>query len=193
MIEYTDVIKLTLIGISLVAASFTILHFISDYINLIQSSGRVRILWIAAIILSIVFWFGVPAYEHFKAGRKDDVISEIANTASLLMFFITVYFVVDYAQQIRNEGRMTHNQTFAVITFSLIFVFLLGVSYGLNVKKDKTSLKEIITKDKSNSESTYKEAIIIMILSHHTAFQANGRSIIVPSGDVVRISSIPSP
>lgn len=189
VIESTDIFKFVIIAASLLAASIAFIGGLSDYIKLMQLKGKLKLVIIAVIFVFIVVFYGFLAYEQYKSGNKTPFISELFNMLLALSILILVSMSVDYWVQIRDENRTTQNQNFAVGIFVIISIYLLGVSYAFKVKSDTRNLKEIIIKDKSNIESVFKKTKIVIFLSHHVIFESDKKIYVVPSTDIVRISS----
>jgi hypothetical protein len=189
VIEYQDVFKFALIASSLIAASLFFVGGMSDYIKIIQSKDKSKYIVISFIVLSIVIMSSILAYNRYIENDIYRMLYELVVMFLFLSILMLIFMLVDYWVQIRDGGKLTMGQNFAIGLFSVITILLMGFSYGLNIKSDKDNFKDLIVKDKSNSESVFGKIKIVIFLSHHFIFEHESKIYIIPATDVVRISS----
>lgn len=189
LIEYQDIFKFALIVASIIAASLIFFGVFSDAMKIAQSEGKSKKIGVIAVVLGIMVYCLYPAYQFYKSGLIFKLLYELSFMSTLLLVFIILLIAVDYWKQISNGGRPTAVQNMVILVFVFASISLMGVAYGFRTKADESNRKDLITKDKSNTEMTYSKIRIVIFLSHHFVFEHENRIYIIPTGDIVRISS----
>lgn len=190
IIEYTDLIKFSLIGISIFSASAGFISsFAQDAVIIITSNSVAKRISIAIAVAGIFLVFGIPAYYHYKSGDTDGLWREVFHIIVALLFIIIILVISEIMKNFKEKQDISFHMIITFITLIIIFLSGLGLSYGFRVRADMRSFHDIVTKDRSNFEQTYKRSKLIMILSHHTIFELDGKVNIIQSADITRISS----
>lgn len=189
IIEYTDIIKFVIVAASIITVAIAVIGGLSDLISIIHSKSRLKYIIIGGLYLLIIVSQSIKSYEFFRRGATDSGAYEIINAMLALSALTLIYMIADYWKQIRIENRFTSNQNFAIAVFFIITIQLLGLSYGYRLKSQNKDLKQIHLKDKSNVEYVFPNSKIVIFLSHHVVFEADKKIHVVPSADVIRISS----
>ncbi|SEM37141.1 hypothetical protein SAMN04515666_110169 [Bosea lupini] len=191
ILEYSDLLKLALIGVLFVLAYISIITVFAQEIPKIMNYNNklLRNIVLILLILALLLIYILPEYKLFIDGDVWIKLRIIAVSSLIVFSMISLLMTIDITSRLI-EGRFIALQMF--ISFGVSFmlvVFIFGVCRGLYVKTSKESFVEILARDKGNVETLYKNSKIIMMLSHHAIFQTSDSIIVIPASDVVRITA----
>jgi hypothetical protein len=185
IIEYQDITKFTLITIAL---GITAYQFLGGLGTIIYNLGKMdantnKRFAIGGIGVLIAFaalslWFGYhndrPSLEYY--------------VYLWLSIFFTVGLLAAWIRIIPDWTTKTRLQQAQMIGGMLIFVVVLGKTFGLYVKDISKNQQDVYT----NGETLTDQKIIIL-LSHHSIFYKNGIVTVLQSSDIKKIALKPSP
>lgn len=129
------------------------------------------------------------AFSPYKSGDYDRVVFEIFYFLSGIGLIFLVFMTALNANDLKNKRRVTVYLGILNSSVALGVIFFIGLTVGYGVKSNKEYRYEITIKDKSNTESVLNKTKIVMILSHHAILLMEDKTIIIPTADIVRISS----
>lgn len=190
IVEYSDMLKFAIIGTALFAASAgLIIGYWQDTVMLLNSQGKAKWIMLTLLSVGIGAYFIIPAVNHYYSSEYIRMFSELFLLCVVAMFMITVYVLDHTITEYRNGIRISASSQAFNLILIISVLFLAGYAYGISIKASKKDVYELVIKDKSNSELILQKSRIIMHLSHHTIVESGGRLVVVPSGDIARISA----
>jgi hypothetical protein len=181
LVEYSDITKLSLIGVAFVSSTATLIinQTLDAYAWIVKGSKLFRntIFGVAAINLA------VSAYAIYNDIRTSNGHEAYHSLRAITLFvFLGALFIL-----FRSRDRILRSEFYATTNFIGAIVILLGslgATYGYYVRDVSKETREIWT-----SNEKFLKSKIIMLLSHHVAFLANDKVVVLPTQNIERIIS----
>lgn len=191
ILEYSDLLKLALIGVIFLLAYVSIITvFVQEIPKIVKSENKkMRNITLVALTVSLIAIYVLPEYKIFLG---DDIWNKlrILTVSFLILFSMTTLIMsIDVINRLVSAQVITFQMYVSFGISVMLVVFVFGCCRGLYVKTSKDSLVEIIARDKGNIETIYRESKIIMMLSHHAIFQNSDNVVVIPASDVVKITA----
>jgi hypothetical protein len=182
LIEYSDLTKFFLLGAALFLTVVVIgANLIHTFVVLTMDTRKNQIIWgsiLGSVLLSL---FAFPIYRDFQRGLYPPSFHVYLLFSALMGVAVLIRFS-------RSTGRSFGWRAFATDIAVLAFsISVFGNTFGYYVRDQSSNLQDVSTKD-----ATYTGAKIIMMLSHHIAFVAQGHIIVLPSADITKIVANPA-
>ena|ERR1700730_4034217 len=180
IIEYTDILKFVLIALGLASGLVTLIFVFSRY-SLVSLNNRRTAIVISVSLIGLFVICALDIWFHKQIEGR--YFYSITVFLSYFLFIILVYLIRDFIVNWRDFPKW---DTFAIMATFIGAVSAFGTTYGLSVKFSGPNHNDVWVKD----AQTLHDATIIMILSHHSIFQVDRKTITIPSANVLRIEHI---
>jgi len=186
LVEYSDLTKFFLLASALLSFLAILSVQVIPQLDMWMNKNLRYRRWFLAALLLILFW--QPLYGLYSDVRSAgnvvhnapaySVLKLICYIVAGLMIFAFVrhrphWLARDWPKMMLDTGIVA------------IFVGLLGITFAAYVKDESTLSRTITTK-----AHVYKNAKIILLLSHHIALTESNRVIVVPTSEITEMVSI---
>ncbi len=181
LVEYSDLTKLMLIGFALVSSiAVVFIYQIQDaYTWLVKGSKPWKWTLITAVTFSVLLHFATVSYDLY-IGKGFNTYMALRALSSLI-FVGVLYLFFRHFKRIMSGEFLPLTSLLALLT--LLFGSV-GSTYSYYVKDVSKHTRDIRT-----INGDFKEAKVIMLLSHHLAFATKKEIIILRTSDVTQITS----
>ena len=180
-IEYSDILKLMLIGVVVVYGLVMIsIGLIQTYLNWMKSGISGSIFFIAVSVIAIV-----PIFSLGLAIYRKEYIEYQAHY--LITFGAGLGFLACLALYYKKELVDFSDLVYLVVIMAF-FSASLGKTYGLYVK-DFGALHNLTVRDDNSKEQTISGARLILFTSHHLILQTGTTIVTVPTANVQQMTS----
>jgi hypothetical protein len=180
IIEYADILKFTLILLSIVAGVSSAIWGIVNNFYLYIIEKRTINKWVAVILISLFFGgFGFQMlyeYIHYADGRWYYTLMKLAS------YLLLIYWLFSIRQNVINWPNIPKLEILADIFWFFVSIYIFGATYGLSVKFSPKHY-DIWVRD----AQSLHDATIIMLLPHHSIFLVGQTVVTIPSANVLRI------
>ncbi len=182
LIEYSDLAKFGLMAVALISPILVILtnQFDALYKTLVLKDKSYRWAgWVFATLIVLVAASGIYIDLKDKNGQATYHLMYAIAALSALGFMWVICRDFD---ALKNNPRFSTLYNHAVLL--AIALGFVGVAHGFYVKDVSKQVSEITTK-----KETFKDAKIVLMLSHHIVFISGGRVVTIPAADLVELVS----
>lgn len=185
-IEYSDVLKLVIIGICIAMILMITTKYMIDIVIFGVSIGNpskrfIILTTIAIVILS--FGPGVSAYFYNRLA----LAYEIARGMSILLGVAALFLAI----KLYSEKTFDFNNIFNITLLIAAFVFAIGVTIGLFVR-DEGRNHSVSIRDNDTTIRTIEIAKLVMFTSHHVILFYANTVMVVPTANIIELRSEPS-
>lgn len=186
-IEYSDLLKVGLIVLGIAAGSlFPFVFFIlGAAAQHVVDKKAARSLWIT-LILAFILLFATAMYVDWNNEQKRGL--DISVFASLAWTLVFIFQLIQSADTFRNAvtsptpGRLVFALTVVWILAGGFLAWSWGSTFGFYVRDSDGFKRDVTLKNEE-----LKQVGVIMITSHHVILYSDGKTIVVPSSDVLKI------
>jgi hypothetical protein len=183
LIEYSDLTKLFLIGVGLIASFLTsIIYWFQDVHTWLVARAPNQF-WFFVIMCVLVIPFPlIMLYLDYRSANPL-LIYHALRALSWFLFALLIVVAFQRSGNWRVVGWKTIGNDFAGLA---LFVTIVGLTLGHYVKDVSEYSRTITTKG-----GKFDGVKVIMFLSHHVAFLSDRKVVVVPTSDVTEIVSTP--
>jgi hypothetical protein len=182
VIEYSDVIKLSLLCIVIIASltgvllSCGILVYSGWFLD--SKLARNSLIGVSAfiVIFAVVALVDIPNFEKLNFGKL--IIPSLLSVVSVIIILHGIIILL------KDWPNIIPLRWVAFLTLFIISSPMWGTTYGLLVKIDKKLLVDV----KIRHSEPLTSVSLVIFLSHHTVFADGENVIVVPTSDVLRIT-----
>jgi hypothetical protein len=181
LIEYSDLTKLFLIGVGLLASILTsIIYWFQDVHTWLIARAPNQF-WFFVVMSVLVL--PVPLIMLYLDYKSANPLLTYHALRTLSWFILALLIVVAFqrSDNWRVVGWKAIGNDFAVLA---LFVTIVGLTLGHYVKDVSEYSRTITTKN-----GKFDGVKVIMFLSHHLAFLSDQKVVVVPTQDVTEIVS----
>jgi hypothetical protein len=182
LIEYSDLSKFFLLAAALVSISAVFFTQFLPHVDIwLRKDVRFRALFIA---ISLLIMFGGQVSVIIEVARRLGQSDELNFRMLLLCSTAALLFLIWRSVKHFPVWRKRHIRTITMdIAISAVCLGIFALTLAFYVRYD-TNVRNITAKN-----GTFHDAKIILLLSHHTAFLAGRRIYVIPTGDIIEMSS----
>ena len=181
VVQYPDILTFALIAVALLGASATTVPQVVEimlYSGVVKGTPKWGLMAVVAVVL--VFFLGLNLVSEYRSAdpHYQHIISLwlFIGTSLSQAFLVTRMFHLGAWPDLRALGWATAN---AVLT-----AYLFGMWLGFAMLESKTNDQDIVLKN-----GTLNQAKLVMMMSHHTILYKDGVLYVVPTADVVQVTS----
>jgi hypothetical protein len=189
IIEYTDIIKFSLIGVAIVSSLWFFLFYISSkaYNWMILGEKYPRLL-IAAVVILVV-WLAVSLCVDFVSSASA-IQYHIFLALSLIYLVSVILYAIDTYKH-REDISLLRLRVINGLMILIVMVPIFGHTCGLGVRDAPGMKHDVTVQEQNNWRHTLEDATIILVTSHHTIIRVGSKIVTLPSNDIVRIEARP--
>lgn len=180
LVEYQDLLKFGVVTFSIVAASIAILANVYHGITQWSDNKPLRYFIISC---SVMFALVLGYRALFTQNNGNGWL--IAISVGLLFVFIKI--LAEVPEAIKEPSINPHWVVQKLILVPVFICWIWGQSYGKIVKESPKFL-DIETGVSSKMPDDLRGLQLVLFLSHHAIFRTNDKIIVIPSGDITRLS-----
>jgi hypothetical protein len=188
IVEYSDIIKFSLIGIAFMSGSaflvYMIFHHVHDWLIFGTKQGRITIIALLAIY---VLLFALSLYN-------DIYVTSNPTTEYDIYRFSSVVFLILFAIQCMRIYKARENISVWMVGLALANLILLtgtfGHTYGLRIRDISDIRHEVIMREQGGLRHIFGDATIVLLTSHHTILKVGSTVVTLPSNDIAHIVAL---
>lgn len=162
---------------------------IEDSIKWASQKDKATTILLTIVISQIVFFAAFLLFEYYYTDRQQIWASAYFSLSvfiTSISFLLLTGLISDFRKDLAN---ITGRRLAIVVLLVVACATVVGKAFGVSVRDAKGVSQQITIRDRTNKESIFENAKIVMILSHHIIFNHDGRVYTFPSADVTQITS----
>lgn len=185
-IEYTDIIKLGLVGWAIFSTFGWLVVQIVEYAHRsVFRNNTARFLIFYAVITMIAF--GAALYGDLTTIQPFNIeLHFLLFFLSLVFIRFALYFNLMYRANSFDLWRMGTE-----LGLLILFIGLLGQAVGLKTLITPVAKHEVVIREDDKSRRALVASKIIIITSHFTILEISASVVVIPSSDVLQITYHP--
>ncbi|MDO8980305.1 MAG: hypothetical protein Q7V17_13835 [Afipia sp.] len=185
LIEYSDLTKFFLLAAALLSVlALLSIQFLPQLDLWMNQNLPYRRWFLAALILVFLGQPLYSLYSDFRAAGSTPQNAPAYSGLKLACYIAALGTIWAFVQHRSDWKKRNWHKMLLDIGLVGVFVGLLGITFAVYVKDESTLVRTITTK-----AQTYKNAKIILLLSHHIAFAEGNRVIVVPTAEITEMVS----
>jgi hypothetical protein len=189
IVEYSDIIKFSLIGVALMSGFaffvFTIFDHVHKWLILDIKQRRTAIIVILAILLLMLTYNLYTDIYVASNPTKEYHIYEFFSYVFLIGFAISC---ISIYKDRENIGVWMVSQALGSL---IVLIGVFGHTYGLRIRDISDIRHELIMREQSSLRHIFGDATIVLVTSHHTIVKVGSTVTTLPSNDIAQIVALP--
>jgi hypothetical protein len=179
-VQYPDILTFALIAVALLGASATT---IPQIVEIMLHSGAVKGTpkWgVVAAAAVVVLLLGFSLLSEYRSAAP-----HYMHILFALLFFLTSLALAYSVMRWAHHGRWPNlNALGWLIANAVVTAYLFGTWLGFAMLESRANDQDIVLKN-----GTLNQAKLVMMMSHHTILYKDGALYVVPTADVVQVTS----
>jgi hypothetical protein len=188
IVEYSDIIKFSLIGVAFISGSayfvFTIFDHAHKWLIFDTKQGRTTIIVLLAMF---VLMLAIDLYY-------DIYVASNPTTEYHIYVFLSYVFLVVFAIACMGMYKDRENISAWVVGPALgslmVLIGIFGRTYGLRIRDISDIRHEVIMREQGSWRHIFGDATIVLLTSHHTILKVGSTVVILPSNDIAQIVAL---
>jgi hypothetical protein len=188
IIEYSNIIKFSLIGIAFMSGSAFLLYIIFNHVHdwLIFGTKQGRI----TIILLLTIYVLLLALSLYK----DIYVTSNPTTEYDIYAFLSYVLLIAFAIQCMRIYKARENISVWMVSLALTSLIVLtgifGHTYGLRIRDISDIRHEVFMREQGGLRHIFGDATIVLLTSHHTIIKVGSTVVTLPSNDIAQIVAL---
>jgi hypothetical protein len=190
IIEYSDIIKFSLIGIAFMSGSAFLLYLILSHVHdwLIFGTKRGRI----TIILLLAMYVLLLAFNLYN----DIYVKSNPTTEYDIYAFLSYVFLIGFAISCMEIYKVKAGENISfwwvgqTLCNLIILIGFFGRAYGLRIRDISDIRHEVIMREQGGLRHIFGDATIVLLTSHHTIIKVGSTVVTLPSNDIAQIVAL---
>lgn len=190
-IDYSDIVKIIIVFAAYASPLFIVLYMVpeaaKDLEEQIRNPGyhKLKVLTTPYLLFVTVGFVFMTCATIFGFASW----SNLQKTISITMIYLILLGLYQFIRKAFNNSQpIALLNVILLIVYITIIPSLIGRYIASNVLQESTYRRSITIKENSNYLDI-DDVIVIFVTSHHVAFKKDDEVIVLPTSDVVRLTS----
>jgi hypothetical protein len=190
IVEYSDIIKFSLIGVAFTSGSaffvFTIFDHAHKWLIVDIKQRRTIIIWFLSMYVLLLAF---NLYNDIYVASNPTIGYHIyASLAYVFLILFAISCMEIYKLKAgENISLWWVGQTLCSL---IILIGFFGRAYGLRIRDISDIRHEVIMREQGSWRHIFGDATIVLLTSHHTILKVGSTIVTLPSNDIAQIVAL---